>query len=225
VSDRIVAVVPAHDRADSIAATVLAVKRFVAEVIVVDDGSSDDTASRAEAAGATVLRLPHNRGKGGAVTAGVESAPDADIYLLVDADTGDSAAATAALLRRVVDGEVDMAIGVLPAPRRSGGFGVIKRLAAAGIRRYSGFEARAPLSGQRAVRGDLLRSVLPLAPRFGLETALTIDAVRAGARVGEFDVLMGHRPTGRSLAGFRHRARQGADIAGALWSRRRGHPR
>ena len=225
MSDRVVAIVPAYDRADSIAATVTALLPVVDQVVVVDDGSTDDTATQAEAVGATVLRLTQNRGKGGAVTAGVESVAGADIFLLVDADTGDTAAAAAALLAPVIDSEVDMTIAVLPAAGRAGGFGAIKRLSAAGIRRACGFEARAPLSGQRAVRADLLRKVLPLAPRFGLETALTIDVVRAGGRVGEVDVVMGHHATGRSLAGFRHRAKQGVDVAGALWSRRRGHPR
>jgi hypothetical protein len=64
-----------------------------------------------------------------------------------------------------------------------------------------------------------LRAVLPLAERFGLETALTIDVRRIGGRVVEVDVPMEHRHTGRRLAGFRHRAGQGADIVRALWPR------
>jgi hypothetical protein len=68
------------------------------------------------------------------------------------------------------------------------------------------------LSGQRAVRGDLLRECRPLAPRFGVEVAMTIDAVRLGARVVELDVEMRHRPTGRSVRGFVHRGRQGLDM-------------
>jgi hypothetical protein len=117
-----------------------------------------------------------------------------------------------------VEGTADLAIGVLPPAGTRGGFGTIRRLAAAGIRRACGLEVRAPLSGQRAIRGDLLRG-LPGAERFGLEVAMTIDAVRAGARVVEVDVDMDHRHTGRSAAGFRHRARQGADVARALFPR------
>src|SRR5947209_7759003 len=213
------AILAAQCRACYIGTTVAALLPLVDRVLVVDDGSSDRTAEVARTAGAAVLVLGRNRGKGGAVTAGVEACPDAETYLLVDADTGASAAAAAALLGPVRDGAADMTIGVLPGAGRTGGFGLVRRLSAGGIRRASGFAAAAPLSGQRAVRGELLRRLLPLAPRFGLETALTIDAGRAGARIQEVDVAMSHRATGRSLGGFRHRAGQGADIVRALWPR------
>lgn len=217
----VVAVVPAKDRADTVGATVDALRALPAvdRVLVVDDGSTDDTAARARAAGAQVLRLPVNVGKGGAVARAVAAAPDADVYLLVDADVGGTAALVDALLAPVVAGDADMTVGVLPAAGRRGGFGRVRALAAWGIRRATGFEARAPLSGQRAVRGHLLRSLLPSADRFGLETALTIDAVRAGARVREIEVGIEHRHTGRSMAGVRHRAGQGVDVVRALWPR------
>ena len=68
---RVVALVAAKDRADTVAATVAALRRLpdVDEVLVVDDGSTDDTSSSAARAGAWVLRLPENVGKGGAVAA------------------------------------------------------------------------------------------------------------------------------------------------------------
>jgi hypothetical protein len=210
--------VPAKDSEASVGATVTALLALVDEVLVVDDGSSDATSAAALAAGARVLRLPANVGKGGAVAAGVAAVPDAEVYLLIDADVGDTAAVAGALLGPVVDGSADMTVGVLPSAGTRGGFGKVRDLARRGIRRGSGFEAQAPLSGQRAVRGPLLRS-LELAPRFGLETGLTIDAVRAGARVVEVDVPMEHRHTGRTVAGFRHRARQGRDVVRALWPR------
>ncbi|MGQ0520205.1 MAG: glycosyltransferase family 2 protein [Actinomycetota bacterium] len=218
----VVALVPARDGAGSVGATVaaLALVPGVDEVLVIDDGSTDATTREARAAGARVLRLPVNMGKGGAVRAGVEATPHADVYLLVDADLGDTAGRVGALLVPVLGGDADMTIAVLPAAGRRGGFGSVKRLAAAGIARATGeqFQPRAPLSGQRAVRAALLRS-LPLAERFGLETALSIDAVRAGARVVELDVELDHRHTGRSLAGFRHRALQGLHVTRALWPR------
>ncbi len=218
---RVVAVVPAKDAAGSIGATVTALAALAAvdEVLVVDDGSIDATADAARAAGAWVLRLPENLGKGGAVAAAVAATPETDIYLLVDADTGATAAGAGVLLEPVLAGAADMAIGVLASADGRGGFGLVRRLAAAGIRRGAGgLVVTAPLSGQRAVRGPLLRS-LDLAPRFGLEVGLSVDASRAGARVVELPVDMDHRHTGRSLAGFRHRGRQGSDVVRALWPR------
>lgn len=216
----VVALVPAKDAADGVGETVTAARSLpgVRRVLVVDDGSTDDTAAVARAAGAEVLVLPTNLGKGGAVRAGVEASPDADVFLLLDADLRGTAIEARRLLPPVLDGTADLAVAVLPSAAGRGGFGTVRELAARGIRRASGFTPRAPLSGQRAVRAGLLRD-LTSAERFGLEVAMTVDAVRAGARVVELDAPIEHRHTGRSVAGFRHRARQGGDVARALWPR------
>lgn len=219
-SSEVVAIVPAKDRADSVADTVhalLAVPR-VDRVLVVDDGSTDDTMVQAAAAGADVLRLPVNRGKGGAVLAGVDHTPNADVYLLIDADLARTAAAADRLLGPVLADEADLTIGVLPPAAGRGGFGAIKNLSAKGIERACGLTVQAPLSGQRAIKADLLRG-LQSAERFGLEVAMTIDVARGGGRVLEVDVPMDHRHTGRSLSGFAHRGRQGLDIVRSLWPR------
>lgn len=212
-----VAIVPAKDAAGSIGAVIDALRPGVDEVIVVDDASRDGTGATALAHGATVLALPTRTGKGGAVAAAVDASPDAGVYLLVDADTGASAAGALALLAPVLEGQADLAIGVLPTGAKRG-LGIVRRLSAAGIERACDLRLRAPLSGQRAVRADLLRR-LALAPRFGLETAMTIDARRAGARIVELDVAMTHRATGRSPRGFAHRAAQGVDLLVVLWRR------
>lgn len=219
-SNTVVAIVPAKDREDSVGATVstLLGLQGIDRVLVVDDGSADDTTGAARRAGAEVLRLGANRGKGGAVLAGVEATPDADVYLLIDADVGTWASEASSLLTPVLSNRADLVIGVLPPAGRRGGFGNVRRLARWGIRRASGYDPVAPLSGQRAVRADLVRG-LTGAGRFGLEVAMTIDAHRRGARVTEVPVAMEHRHTGRSLSGFRHRGAQGADIARALWPR------
>ena len=118
----IVAIVPAKDRADSVGATVHALRSVdgVDRVLVVDDGSADATAAAAAAAGADVLRLPDNRGKGGAVAAGVAACPDAEVFLLIDADLATTAAAADRLLDPVLAGDADLVIGVLPPAARAG---------------------------------------------------------------------------------------------------------
>ena len=214
-----VALVPAFRRADRVGATVAALAALVDEVVVVDDGSGDGgaTVEAARRAGATVIALPGNRGKGGALAAGIAATPQASRYLLVDADTAATAAATAPLLD-ALDRGADLSIGVLPPAEGRGGFGTVRAVAAWGIRRACGFEAAAPLSGQRAVRAPLLRS-LELADRFGVEVGMTVDAVRSGASVVEVPVDVDHDHTGRGVAGFAHRGAQGLDLLRALWPR------
>ena len=217
---RVLALVVAHNEGETIAATVASLRTLggLQEILVVDDGSTDATALEAAAAGVRVLVAPENLGKGSALERALERLPDRPAYLLVDADVGDTASEAAVLLEPVLGGELDLAIGRLPR-LPGGGFGLVKRLARWCIRRSCGFDPQEPLSGQRAVAGHVLAASRPLAPGFGLETAMTIDAVRLGFRVGEVPVAMRHRPTGRRLAGFVHRGRQGVDILRAALPR------
>jgi GT2 family glycosyltransferase len=189
----------------------------VERVIVVDDGSRDGTAAEAARAGADVLRLEKNVGKGAAVEAGLELAGETDAILLLDADLGGTAAEGDALLAPVTEGRADMTIAVLPSPARKGGLGLVKGLARRGIRRLGdGFEATAPLSGQRALTAEAVRAVRPLASGYGLEVALTVRARRAGLTVLEVPTTMAHAATGRDVAGFAHRGRQYVDVARTL---------
>ena len=215
-----VAIVPAYNRADTVGATVAALRTVtdVVEVIVVDDGSSDRTAALAAAAGARVVELARNRGKGAAVAAGVDASGAPDVYLLIDADLGVTAALAGALLQPVAAGEADMTIAVLTALHPRSGFGLVKRFAARVLLAETGRVFAQPLSGQRAVRGPLLRS-LELAPGFGLELALTLDAAARGASISEIDIGFTHRHTGRDLKGFAHRARIGRHVYRATASR------
>jgi UDP-N-acetylmuramyl pentapeptide phosphotransferase/UDP-N-acetylglucosamine-1-phosphate transferase len=205
-------VIPAYRADDTIGATVAAARALlgVAEVIVVDDGSGDDTGAAARAAGADlVIVLPRNVGKGGALAAGVAAARH-ETLLFLDADLGDSAARAAPLLDAVA-GRHAMSIAVLPKRERTGGFGLAKGLAAAIIRLFTGLRVEAPLSGQRAFPADLIRRT-GLAPRFAVETALTVEAAHLGVPIVEVPVDLDHHHTGRTVSGFRHRFGQFRDI-------------
>jgi glycosyltransferase involved in cell wall biosynthesis len=221
-----VVIVPAHDEAARIEATVAAARTIpgVVRVLVVDDASTDETADLAAAAGADVLRLERNVGKGAALQAGLERVRRGkDVVLLLDAYLGQTAAQGALLLKPVADGMADMTVARFPKPANKAGFGLVMRLARWGIRRYgrADFEATAPLSGQRALTPIALDAVTPLESGFGVEVAMTARALRAGLRVVEVDTTMAHAATGRDLAGFAHRGRQFADVARALLSLRR----
>jgi hypothetical protein len=216
---RSIALVAAHDEVDRVAATVGALTGLVDEVVVVDDGSTDGTGSAALVAGATVLRASRRRGKGRALEEALDRLAPADVYLLADADLGATALFLEPLVEAVRIGDADVAIADFPR-LEGGGFGIVKRTAARSIRSLTGYEAGEPLSGQRALTAAALAAVRPLAPGFGLETGMTIDAIRAGLRVIEIPIEgLSHRPTGRGARGFAHRARQGVDILGAVSTR------
>ncbi|WP_419841571.1 glycosyltransferase [Candidatus Poriferisodalis sp.] len=219
-----VAIVPAFDRADTVGATVTALRTVpeVSEVIVVDDGSRDRTSAVAAAAGARVVELARNRGKAAAVAAGIAASGAPEAYLLIDADVGDSAAGAGALLAPLATNQADMTVAVLEAPGRRSGFGLVKAFAGRVLRSHTGLDLAEPLSGQRAVRGPLLRS-LQLAPRFGLELGLTLDAASRGAVIREVETGFSHLPTGRDLRGFAHRARIGRDVYRAAAARLGSH--
>jgi hypothetical protein len=207
VADPLTILVAARDEAGAIGGTVRALREQfpAAEVIVADDGSRDATAARAEAAGAIVLRLPR-RGKGQALSA-AERAASPGPLLLVDADVrGDFG-------RLVPSSTLFQGIRVAAFTTKvGGGFGIAKRTARMLIRLRCGFEAGEPLSGQRALSPAARAAVFPLAPGFGAETRMTIDAVRAGTGVEEVELDLAHRATGRDLAGFVHRGRQLRDL-------------
>jgi Glycosyl transferase family 2 len=231
----VLALVPAKDEAERVGATVRALRELpeVAEVLVVSDGSADATAARALEAGAHCLDLPRNLGKGGALNAGLAAlmgrvadrlSPEPSALLLADADLAETAARLDRLLTPVLAGEADLAIADLPAQQGAGGFGVAMGLARRGMARATGRTMSEPLSGQRAVRWEALPALLPFAPGFGVEVAMTIDALRAGLRVIEVEVDLHHNATGKNLAGLLHRARQARAIARELTRRRAWRP-
>jgi glycosyltransferase involved in cell wall biosynthesis len=227
----VLALVAAKDEAERVGATVRALRELpgVAEVLVVSDGSTDATAARALEAGAHCLDLPRNLGKGGALNAGLAAlmgrvaerlSPEPAALLLADADLAETAGRLGRLLDPVLDGETDLAIADLPAQHGAGGFGVAMGLARVGMARATGRRMSEPLSGQRAVRWEALPALLPFAPGFGVEVAMTIDALRAGLRVVEVEVDLHHNATGKDLSGVLHRARQARAIARELTRRK-----
>jgi glycosyltransferase involved in cell wall biosynthesis len=217
-------IVAARNEADRIADTVAALRGVfpAAAIWVADDASDDGTAEVALSAGAQLVSRGRPHGKGANVTAAAEAAlsdgqPPASV-LLCDGDLGDSAGRLGALVEAVEAGECDLAVAAF-GRRVGGGFGLALGFARWAIRRRCGFEAEAPISGQRAMRLETLRSTLPFARGYGMELGMTVDAVRAGYRVKEYELDLAHRATGRSFAGFLHRGRQLLDFVSAYRAR------
>ena len=223
---RTAAVIPAKDEQQRLAATLAATRAIpgVDLVVVVDDGSSDDTGAVAAAGGAVVVRHPRSRGKGAAMQSGAARVAALDEpglpprhLLFLDADLGASAAEGARLVAPVAAGEADLTIARFrPLAEAGGGHGFVVRLAGGGLRRRVGYAPDQPLNGQRAMTRAAYSAVTPFGLGFGVEAAMTMDAVRAGLRIAEVDVDMTHRVTGTDLRAQVHRGRQFAHVLLAL---------
>jgi glycosyltransferase involved in cell wall biosynthesis len=215
------AVIPARDEAATIADTLQALHTIpnLSHLIVADDGSRDATPDIALALGAELVRAsPPGKaaGKGHALRLGLIRARThaPDVILLLDADLGHSATLLATLIA-ALDEDNPVSIAAFP-PAAKGGFGLVKRFARRAIASRTGHAPSEPLSGQRALLAPALEILPGVAPGFGAEVGMTLDLLAAGIRPLEIPLALTHRPSGRNLPGFAHRARQGLDVVRAL---------
>ena len=181
------------------------------EVVVVDDGSTDDTGSVSEAAGARVIRLATNVGKGAAIRYGL-SEVGGDILVLIDGDGQDDPTEIPQLLGALRDG-IDLVVG----SRFLGHFepGAITPLNSWGnqfltsvINFLFSTELTDTQAGYKAIRFDALRRVDLSAHRFDIEVDLLLGVLSNGGRVVEIPVNRAPRPHGESrLSSFSDGAR------------------
>lgn len=195
-------IIPALNEAESIGVVLAAIPAgLAAEVIVVDNGSTDDTAARALAAGARVVR-EDRRGYGFACAAGV-AATQADIMVFLDADLSDFPEEMAALLAPIQSGQADLVLGsrflagnlsrsVMPPQQRFGNW-----LASRLMRRLYGLPVT-DLSPFRAVRRDVLLALDMREMTYGWPTEMMVKAARRGCRLIEIPVRYRGRFAGRS---------------------------
>ena len=222
-----IVIVSAYNEADRLPDTLAALAEAFpgARVLVADDGSRDSTPHVALQAGAELVRSPKTVGKGGATTLAAQRImaralePHPPVIVLCDGDLAESAHQLPALAAAVREDELDLAIARFRV-KVGGGFGFAVGFSRWATRRLGGLELAAPISGQRALRGDVLPVVVPFGARFGMDTAMNIDAARAGFRVGEVELDLAHRATGKTLRGFVHRLRQLKDFALVYLDRR-----
>ncbi|MGE5176462.1 MAG: glycosyltransferase family 2 protein [Hyphomicrobiales bacterium] len=182
------AVIPARDAAGTVASVVSGLHAALPGllVIVVDDGSSDDTAARAEGAGAVLVRHDVNRGKGAALESGFDEAlrRGAARVLALDAD-GQHDPARAPALLAALDG-ADVVVGSRKHDRA--GMPWLRRatndVTSWWVSRLAGVPIEDSQSGYRAIAAPVLRAVRPKSRRFEYESEFLVAAARAGFRIG-----------------------------------------
>lgn len=203
-------IIPAHNEAAYLSNTLNAlskVDRF-ANIIVVDDGSTDNTSAIAKQHDVKLVTLSRNRGKSGALMAGVEEATS-ELILMLDADLGETAVEVDKLITAYPVGEDACVVALFPViAGRGGGFGLALRVARSASERFGGWRMTAPLSGQRLLRRETLERIFPLPYGFGLETAMNIRLGKSNVRLVEVQTQMDHRVTQNDIRGRIHRLKQ-----------------
>ncbi|PAT32260.1 glycosyl transferase [Vandammella animalimorsus] len=188
-------VLPAKNEQEAVGQTVERIVRAwpQAEVIVVDDGSSDATAQVAEAARARVIRHPYSKGNGAAIKTGARAARG-DIIVFMDADGQHDPAHIQALLDKLEEG-YDMVVGARDAAgqasrHRGMANAFYNRLASW----MTGHRIDDLTSGFRAVRADKFREFLHLLPNgFSYPTTCTMAFFRSGYSVAYLPIPVHQR--------------------------------
>jgi len=209
--DRLVAIVPAWNESGAIGGVVDEIRAFDAriDVVVVDDASSDDTASVARAHGATVLALPFNIGIGGAVQTGFRYARDEgyEVAVRLDGDGQHDASELGKLLGPIRAGDADFVVGsrfvdpggtYRPPFARRVGIGVFARL----VSLLGGQHVTDTTSGFAALNRAGIELFAVEYPHDYPEVEGTLVALRSGLRLMQVQVDMRERQAGTSSITF-----------------------
>jgi glycosyltransferase involved in cell wall biosynthesis len=195
-------VIPAMNEADAIGAVVSSLRTTARwrEILVVDDGSTDDTSARARASGACVVRHPYNKGNGAAVKTGIRHA-NGEFILIIDADGQHPPEDAQRIAARL--GEFDLVIGARSVATQAT---TARRLGNALLNRFASYLTSRPIpdltSGFRGARTECLREFLHLLPNgFSTPTTTTLAFIKAGYNVA-FEPIDARQRSGNSKIRF-----------------------
>jgi glycosyltransferase involved in cell wall biosynthesis len=198
LSTRTSVVIPAFNEEASIGPVVADLRASAPwhEILVVDDGSSDDTTARAETAGARVIRHPYNKGNGAAVKTGIRQATGTHV-LIMDADGQHRPSDALRLVSRL--DTYDLVVGARSPGAQAG---IARRLGNATLNALASYLTEQPIpdltSGLRAARRECLLEFLHLLPNgFSTPTTTTLAFMKGGYSV-RFEPIDAGRRLGSS---------------------------
>lgn len=200
--------IPAFNEENTIASVVLKAKRYVDDVIVLDDGSSDETASLAEEAGAKVIRHEKNKGYGASLKTLIHYVRDYDTrpLVLLDGDAQHPAFKIPFLLEKIITGEADITIGSrflniddkkdIPIYRRFG-IKLLTKLSTNNIT-YKDNEGKLRKitdgqSGFRAFSRGALEKLNPKESGMGASAEILLEAKDFGLRIQEIPISISYK--------------------------------
>ncbi|WAW15626.1 glycosyltransferase family 2 protein [Peptostreptococcus equinus] len=207
-------IIPAYNEESRIKSTLDGIKDIekIDEIIVVDDGSSDNTKKVLESYNCEKLKFHIqnlNKGKGRALEIGLKMLDSrAEIVVFLDGDLGSTSVEVIKIIEPVINGECDVCIAQFRPASKKGGMGFVKRLARDSVYKQTGVILNATISGQRAFKRQVIEKFESIPDGYGVEVGMTIDILKWGYRIKEVIVDMTHNETGRDLSGFIHRGKQ-----------------
>lgn len=186
VYQKVAVILPAYNEAENVEAVIRVINKvsYVDEIIVVDDGSSDNTGEVASKAGATVLSHTENKGKGEAIKTGYNYT-DADIIAFVDADISNlTTKKVDAIIRPILEGKTE-----ITKTKFARASGRVTELTAKPLLNFFfpeiSFEQ--PLSGQFAAKKSALKKI-NFEPDYGVDVGIVLDADVHGISIQEVDI-------------------------------------
>jgi len=208
----LIVAIPAFNEADIIDKTISGLSNidYIDRIVVIDDGSTDNTREIVSRLDVDLLSFDKNRGKGAALKE-VFSKYKFKYICLIDADLGLSSIESRKLIEPVLNGEVDFTIAQFPKrskPGKKAGFGLVKNLARKGVKFYSKRDIDNSLSGQRVYSKEVIDSISYIPNNYGIEVAMTSKALKEGFSYKNIAVEMTHRYSDGSFKGYFHRAKQ-----------------
>jgi glycosyltransferase involved in cell wall biosynthesis len=187
MTPRVIALIPAYNEAARVGEVVVGARRYVNEVVVIDDGSNDGTATVAEKAGARILRHEQNRGKGGAIATALDyfSGSAAEFAVFLDADGQHDTAEIAKFVETAQSEQADIVLGNrMDNPT---GMPLVRRLTNEFTSWVTSRLARQRIPdsqcGYRLLRRSVLGDLRLSTARFETETEMLIQAARAGHKI------------------------------------------
>ena len=186
---KIISVIPAFNEEETIARVVFETERYVDEVIVVDDGSTDETFAKAQEAEALVLKHPDNKGKGDALRTGFKAALtlSPDVIVTLDADAQHDPNEIPKLLLPIIEANADVVVGA----REKRGMPWIRRLSnslTSLILHFLGLNLPDTQCGFRVWTKSALETIQTKAPRYVAETVMLIQAHKRGLRIVDIPI-------------------------------------
>ncbi len=200
--NKITAILPAYNEEISIGSIVLSTIKYVDNVIVIDDGSTDKTSEIAELAGARVIKHPTNKGKGAALRTGFEAASESKIIITLDSDGQHNPEEIPKLINPIINGEADVVNGSryingnkkdTPSYRRIG-----QTILDKATNFSSGLDVTDSQSGFRAFARHTIPAFRFSCIDFGIESEMLLDAANAGLRIKEVEISVRYDVDGSS---------------------------